>query len=127
MQNEFTARSVARVCGIAVALIVALPGVAFAHGEQLLVYPTATIVLLFLSGIAALLWRECRRLKAVLAVTLFGVHAALWFLPITVAELADAMGRMFLVLVLVPLAVGVLVYVLVRRGRRRGALSAPPD
>lgn len=109
------------MCSIAVVLIVALPSLAFAHGEQILVYPTSTLVLLLLSGMAALTWRESRRLKTVLVLILFGVHASLWFLPITVAELADAMGRMFLVLVALPLVVVVLVYGLVRRGRNRGS------
>ena len=108
-----------RACGIAVVLIVALPNQAFAHGEQLLVYPAATLTLLTLSVVGALSWRESRRLKAILVATLFAVHPSLWFLPISVARLADAMGRMFLVLVAIPLGVVVLVYILVRRSRKQ--------
>lgn len=111
---------VARVCGIAVALMAALPSQAFAHGEQILVYPAATLVLFLVSGLALLVWRESRWLKTVLVVILFGVHASLWFLPITIAELSDAAGRMFLALVALPVGVVILAYVLVRRRRRRG-------
>jgi uncharacterized sodium:solute symporter family permease YidK len=116
--------AVARMCGFAVVLILALPSQAFAHGEQILVYPASTITLLFLSAVALLGWRERRGLKTFLVVLLFGVHVSLWFLPITFAQLADAMGRMFLALVTVPIGVVVLVYVVLRRGQKRGSPDA---
>ena len=113
-----------RACCIVLALTLALPGDAFAHGEQLLVYPAATLVLLMLSGIALVGWRASRRLKALLVAILFGVHASLWLWPISVAELADAAGRMFVALVVVPLGVVGLFYVVIRRGPKRGRPDA---
>ena len=114
----------AHVCCIVLVLTVAVPRDAFAHGEQLLVYPASTVVLLLVSGIALLGWRASRRLKASLVAILFCVHASLWFWPISVAELADAAGRMFVALIVVPLGVVVAVYVVVRRRAKRSNLDA---
>lgn len=119
MRSAAVLCAIARFCGIAVALIVALPSPAYAHGEQLLVYPAATVTLLLLSVVGALTWRESRRLKTILVGILFGVHASLWFVPISVAKLADTTGRMFLALVAVPLGVVFLVYAFVRRSRKQ--------
>jgi uncharacterized membrane protein (DUF2068 family) len=113
-----------RVCRLVLVLTMALPRDASAHGEQLLVYPAATVVLLLVSGIALLGWRASRRLKASLVAILFGVHASLWFWPISVAELADAAGRMFVALIAIPLGVVVAVYVVVRRRAKRRNLDA---
>ena len=110
----------ARVIRIAVILIVGLPDSAFAHGEQILVFPAATVVLILLTSIALLGWGEDRRHKLLLVATLFGVHALLWFVPLTIAELADVAGRMFLALIALPLGAAAAVHVVVRGRRRRG-------
>lgn len=110
----------ARAIAIAVILIVTLPREAFAHGEQLLVFPAATVVLILLAGLVWLAWRESRGHKVLLIGTVFVVHALLWFLPVTVAELARVAGRMFVALIALPVGAAAVVHILVRRGRHGG-------
>jgi hypothetical protein len=110
----------AQVVRIAVILLVGVPDYAFAHGEQVLVFPAATVVLILVTAIALWGWGEGRRHKLLLVATLFGVHTSLWFVPLTIAELAGVAGRMFLALIALPIGAAISVHVLVRRRWRRG-------
>jgi len=116
-----------RVARMAVALIAAFPGQAFAHGEQALVFPAATLSLILLTTVALLSWGAEWPHKPLLVATLIGVHATLWFLPLT--DPASGAGRMFLALVAVPVGVAMAVHVIITRWRRkdRSELSSLED
>jgi hypothetical protein len=61
-----------------------------------------------------------------LVATVFGVHASLWFVPLTMVDLAGAAGRMFVALVALPVGAAAAVHVIVRRRWRHGDMNEAP-
>jgi hypothetical protein len=101
------------------ALIVGVPGDARAHGEQLLVFPASTVMLLMVTAVAVGAWGKSWRYKSLTLMTLLVVHAALWFVPLTISQLAGVVGWMFLALVTVPLGAALAVQAIARRRARK--------
>jgi hypothetical protein len=106
-----------RICVLAVVILIAFPGFAFAHGEQILVLPAATVTLVVLSAVGLIGWRVTWRLKSLLLLTLFGIHFSLWVLPVLPTPVTAAPRRVFVELIALPLAATWLVYLLTRRRR----------
>lgn len=108
------------------ALVTGLPGDARAHGEQILVFPASTVTLLLVTAFALGAWGKRWRHKSLTLITLLAVHTALWFVPLTIAQLAGVAGRMFIALVTVPVGAAIAVQTIARRCTRGDSGSATP-
>lgn len=97
------------------ALLTGVPGEARAHGEQVLVFPASTVLLLMATAVVLGAWGRQWRHKSLTLTTLLVVHAALWFVPLTIAELSDVLGWMFIALVAVPVGAALVVQLITRR------------
>ena len=105
---------------------------AYAHGEQVLVFPLSLGLLLVLAAvIVALRWHKSALVRIGAAVVLLASNVALWFSPLvprSVGALAAAnLGRVMITLLVLPMAVtAVLIAVIVRASERSTSPSSSP-
>jgi hypothetical protein len=99
-------------------LLFAFP--AFAHGEEVLIYP-ATFLLLLVPAvlIVALRWHRSWVIRCIVATLLLATNVVLWFsppIPHTIGELAGYDSRKaFAILLLGPIAIAAIAIVVCRK------------
>ena len=105
------------VCLVAT-MVVGNPTTAFADGEQMWLFPAATVILILAASMAFVgLLDAGGRAKGLIFAIVLGAHVALWLLPLPTSP--ERIGVSFLTLIIVPLAAGLGTYRIIRR--------RPPD
>ena len=99
------------------------PRPAYAHGEQVLVYPLSTLCLLIFILVVIFGSSESRTVKWVAALTAMTVHVALWILPLTMGIL-DHLAILLVALLAIPIFVA---YAVALGVKGREAIARTPS